>query len=67
MYVKFYVSLLLKKKNRKMYLNVYIVKRYLFNTFRLRKQPGVKSTKDSCVVFENPVVKQSMEETSPQG
>lgn len=50
-----------------MYLNVHIVKRYLFNTFRLRKQPGVKSTKDSCVVFENPVVIQSMEETSPQG
>lgn len=50
-----------------MYLNVHIVKRYLFNTFRLRKQPGVKSTKDSCVVFENPVVIQSMEETNPQG
>lgn len=50
-----------------MYLNVRIVKRYLFNTFRLRKQPGVKSTKDSCVVFENPIVIQSMEETSPQG
>nr|XP_022303636.1 receptor-type tyrosine-protein phosphatase alpha-like isoform X2 [Crassostrea virginica] len=33
----------------------------------LRKQPVVKSTKDSCVVFENPVVIQSMEETSPQG